>query len=233
MSSVFPATGSGFNHRVHRDSEGTSRAPASPAPHSLLALWLAQCLLWGPQPPTLIFVSSRKRGLYRASSRWGHIRDALLASLRGRIPSLVLSPAFPDASDRVPSFRSLGQNHLPAEALVLSRERAEVDAARATAPLGVLPVPDQVAVARLLLAARERYQVHPPAPRRLPDTSPRSVNREPPNLHRPVAGPSAAESYTPSPRPSKRAARLSTALLSTSLCNTASYQTAPVVQTQA
>ena len=43
--------------------------------------------------------SSRKRGLYRASSRRGHIRDALLASLRGRVPS-GLSPAF--ARDRVP-----------------------------------------------------------------------------------------------------------------------------------
>ena len=126
------------------------------------------------------------------ASRWGHIRVAFLATLRGRISSLVLSPAFQDASDRVPSFRSLGQNHLPAEALVLSRERAEVDAAGATATLGILPVPRQVVVARLLLAARERYQVHLPAPRRLPNTSPRSVNRKPPNLHRPVAGPSAA-----------------------------------------
>jgi len=52
----------------------------------------------------------------------------------------------------------VGQDHLSAKALVLRTERAEVDAAGATAPSRVLPVPDEVVVARLVLAAGRSYR---------------------------------------------------------------------------
>jgi hypothetical protein len=57
-------------------------------------------------------------------------------------------------SDRVPRLVLFGQDHLSAEALILGSQRAEVDTAGATAPLGILPVPGHVVVAGLLLADR-------------------------------------------------------------------------------
>ena len=50
----------------------------------------------------------------------------------------------------------LSQDHLSAEALVLSTQGTEVDATGATASLGVLPVPGQVVVSGLLVAIRKR-----------------------------------------------------------------------------
>ncbi len=49
-----------------------------------------------------------------------------------------------------------GQDHLSAEVLVLGSQGAEVDPAGTTAPLGVLSIPDEVVVARLLLAVGQR-----------------------------------------------------------------------------
>jgi len=53
-------------------------------------------------------------------------------------------------------FVLFGQDYLLAEPFVLSRHGAEIDAAGTSASLGVLPVPDDAVVSRLLLAAGQR-----------------------------------------------------------------------------
>ena len=72
------------------------------------------------------------------------------ARTRAPQPQQLMSPCLP-GKYHLSADMTLGAKRLT---LVLSTQRAEVDTAGATAPLGVLPVPRQVVVARLLVAVR-------------------------------------------------------------------------------